>query len=191
MDSRKVNLRGPCAGCRTRGCRVYAELDTLVADSERAAADFVRSACEAGSGRRDSRGLGAFIAAARAVAPLMRVFAGRGWAYTTRRDWRSGAAGRGPGRAPSRPSCRWRTSRPWRGAAAWSWALRCRARCARPGRPGKAITGRERAGAAPTGETAPGSKLGALTLGGRMDDYPLSLKDMSGLTISRSLRAPA
>ena len=35
--------------CRVRGCRVYAELDTLVADSEMAAAaDFVRSACEAG-----------------------------------------------------------------------------------------------------------------------------------------------
>ena len=35
--------------CRVRGCRVYAELDTLVAASEMsAAADFVRSACEAG-----------------------------------------------------------------------------------------------------------------------------------------------
>ena len=62
--------------CRVRGCRVYAELDTLVADSEMAAAaDFVRSACEAGVDAVIAEDWG-FIAAARAVAPLMRVFAG-------------------------------------------------------------------------------------------------------------------
>ena len=56
--------------CRVRGCRVYAELDTLVADSEMAAAaDFVRSACEAGVDAVIAEDWG-FIAAARAVAPL-------------------------------------------------------------------------------------------------------------------------
>ena len=55
---------------------MYAELDTLVADSEMAAAaDFVRSACEAGVDAVIAEDWG-FIAAARAVAPLMRVFAG-------------------------------------------------------------------------------------------------------------------
>ena len=62
--------------CRVRGCRVYAELDTLVADSEMsAAADFVRSACEAGVDAVIVQDWG-FLAAAKAVAPLLRAFAG-------------------------------------------------------------------------------------------------------------------
>ena len=55
--------------CRVRGCRVYAELDTLVADSEMAAAaDFVRSACEAGVDAVIAEDWG-FIAAARDCSP--------------------------------------------------------------------------------------------------------------------------
>ena len=62
--------------CRVRGCRVYAELDTLVADSEMsAAAELVRSACEAGVDAVIAQDWG-FILAARQSAPLMRVFAG-------------------------------------------------------------------------------------------------------------------
>ena len=62
--------------CRVRGCRVYAELDTLVADSEMsAAADFVRSASEAGVDAVIAQDWG-FLAAAKAVAPLLRAFAG-------------------------------------------------------------------------------------------------------------------
>ena len=62
--------------CRVRGCRVYAELDTLVADSEMsAAADFVRGACEGGVGAGIARD-GGCLAAAKAVAPLLRAFAG-------------------------------------------------------------------------------------------------------------------
>lgn len=55
---------------------MYAELDTLVADSEMsAAAELVRSACEAGVDAVIAQDWG-FILAARQSAPLMRVFAG-------------------------------------------------------------------------------------------------------------------
>ena len=62
--------------CRVRGCRVYAELDTLVADSEMpAAAELVRSACEAGVDAVIAQDWG-FMLAARQSAPELRVFAG-------------------------------------------------------------------------------------------------------------------
>lgn len=62
--------------CRVRGCRVYAELDTLVADSEMpAAAELVRSACEAGVDAVIAQDWG-FMLAARQSAPELRVFVG-------------------------------------------------------------------------------------------------------------------
>ena len=62
--------------CRVRGCRVYAELDTLVADSEMpAAAELVQSACEAGAEAVIAQDWG-FILAARQAAPQLPVFGG-------------------------------------------------------------------------------------------------------------------
>lgn len=62
--------------CRVRGCRVYAELDTLVADSETAAAaSLAATACELGVDALIAQDLG-FIPIARAVAPDVAVFAG-------------------------------------------------------------------------------------------------------------------
>lgn len=62
--------------CRVRGCRVYAMLDTLVADSEAAAAaGLARRACELGVDALIAQDLG-FISIARAVAPDIPVFAG-------------------------------------------------------------------------------------------------------------------
>ena len=62
--------------CRVRACRVYAELDTLVADSEVAAAtDLAKRACELGVDAIIAQDLG-FISIARAVAPDIPVFAG-------------------------------------------------------------------------------------------------------------------
>ena len=65
-----------CGYCRVRACRVYAELDTLVADSEvAAAADLAKRACELGVDAIIAQDLG-FISIARAVAPDIPVFAG-------------------------------------------------------------------------------------------------------------------
>ena len=62
--------------CRVRGCRVYAELDTLVADSEAAAAaNLARTACELGVDALIAQDLG-FIPMAKAAAPDVPVFAG-------------------------------------------------------------------------------------------------------------------
>lgn len=62
--------------CRVRGCRVYAMLDTLMADSEAAAAAaLARRACELGVDALIAQDLG-FISVARSVAPDMPVFAG-------------------------------------------------------------------------------------------------------------------
>ena len=62
--------------CRVRGCRVYAELDTLVTDSEAAAAAaLARRACELGVDAFIAQDLG-FIAIAHTVAPSLPVFAG-------------------------------------------------------------------------------------------------------------------
>ena len=62
--------------CRVRGCRVYAELDTLVADSEAAAAAaLARRACELGVDALIAQDLG-FIPMAKAVAPEVPIFAG-------------------------------------------------------------------------------------------------------------------
>ena len=70
--------------CRVRGCRVYAQLDTLVADSEAAAAAaLARRACELGVDALIAQDLG-FIPMAKAVAPEVPIFAGGGWVCTTR-----------------------------------------------------------------------------------------------------------
>lgn len=62
--------------CRVRGCRVYAMLDTLMADSEAAAAAaLARRACELGVDALIAQDLG-FISVARSVAPDMPIFAG-------------------------------------------------------------------------------------------------------------------
>ena len=62
--------------CRVRGCRVYAELDTLVTDSEAAAAAaLARRACELGVDAFIAQDLG-FIAIAHTVAQSLPVFAG-------------------------------------------------------------------------------------------------------------------
>lgn len=69
-------LRKSVRYCRVRGCRVYAELDTLVADSEAAAAaDLARRASDMGVDALIAQDLG-FIAIARAAAPEVPVFAG-------------------------------------------------------------------------------------------------------------------
>ena len=62
--------------CRVRGCRVYAMLDTLVADNEAAAAaGLARRASELGVDALIAQDLG-FIRIARAVEPDLPVFAG-------------------------------------------------------------------------------------------------------------------
>lgn len=62
--------------CRVRGCRVYAQLDTLVADSEAAAAAaLARRACELGVDALIAQDLG-FIPMTKAVAPEVPIFAG-------------------------------------------------------------------------------------------------------------------
>lgn len=62
--------------CRVRGCRVYAQLDTLVSDSEAAAAAaLARRACELGVDALIAQDLG-FIPMAKAVAPEVPIFAG-------------------------------------------------------------------------------------------------------------------
>ena len=62
--------------CRIRGCRLYIELDTLMADSETAAAAaLVKRGCELGVDGFIAQDLG-FILIARAVAPDTPVFAG-------------------------------------------------------------------------------------------------------------------
>ena len=69
-------LRKSVRYCRVRGCRVYAELDTLVADSEAAAAaNLARTACELGVDALIAQDLG-FIPMAKAAAPDVPVFAG-------------------------------------------------------------------------------------------------------------------
>ena len=62
--------------CRVRGCRVYAMLDTLMADAEApAAAGLARRASELGVDALIAQDLG-FISVARTVAPGLPVFAG-------------------------------------------------------------------------------------------------------------------
>ena len=62
--------------CRVRGCRVYAELDTLVSDGEAAAAAaFARRVSDLGADAIIAQDLG-FISVARAAAPEVPVFAG-------------------------------------------------------------------------------------------------------------------
>ena len=69
-------LRKSVRYCRVRGCRVYAELDTLVSDAEaEAAASLARSASDMGADALIAQDLG-FIAVARAAAPELPVFAG-------------------------------------------------------------------------------------------------------------------
>ena len=69
-------LRKSVRYCRVRGCRVYAELDTLVSDGEaEAAASLARSASDMGADALIAQDLG-FIAVARAAAPELPVFAG-------------------------------------------------------------------------------------------------------------------
>ena len=165
--------------CRVRGCRVYAELDTLVADSEMAAAaDFVRSACEAGVDAVIAEDWG-FIAAARAVAPLMRVFAGPKLGIHNAAGLEA-AAQLGvarvmlPAELPladiaalaRRSSVELGVT--VHGALCSSWEGQCYL---------AAVNGR---GSANRGD-CPGLCRERYSLGGRMDDYPLSLKDLRGL----------
>lgn len=165
--------------CRIRGCRVYAELDTLVADSEmNAAADFVRSACEAGVDAIIAEDMG-FIAAARTVAPLMRVFAGPKLGIHNAAGLEA-AAQLGvarvmlPAELPMadiaalarRSSVELGVT--VQGALCSSWEGQCYL---------AAVNGR---GSANRG-SCPGLCRERYSLGGRMDDYPLSLKDMGGL----------
>ena len=72
----EAGLRSAVRYCRVRGCRVYAELDTLVADREAgAAAELARRVCAMGAHALIAQDLG-FIRIARAAAPDMPVFAG-------------------------------------------------------------------------------------------------------------------
>lgn len=165
--------------CRVRGCRVYAELDTLVADSEMpAAADFVRSACEAGVDAVIAQDWG-FIAAARSVAPLLRVFAGERLGIHNAAGLEA-AAQLGAARVmlPSElpfsdiAALARRSSVELgvtvQGELCSSWEGQCYL---------AAINGR---GSANRGG-CPGLCREKYSLGGRMDDYPLSLKDLHGL----------
>ena len=69
-------LRNAIRYCRVRGCRVYAELDTLITDREAAAAaELARRVCAMGADALIAQDLG-FIAIARQAAPEIPVFAG-------------------------------------------------------------------------------------------------------------------
>ncbi len=69
-------LRKSVRYCRVRACRIYAELDTLVADSEAAAAaELARRASDLGVDALIAQDLG-FIPIARAAAPEVPIFAG-------------------------------------------------------------------------------------------------------------------
>ncbi len=173
--------------CRVRGCRVYAELDTLVADSEMsAAADFVRSASEAGVDAVIAQDWG-FLAAAKAVAPLLRAFAGERLGIHNAAGLEA-AAQLGAARVmlpreltlediaalARRSSVELGVT--VQGALCSSWEGQCYM---------ASINGR---GSANRGD-CPGLCREKYSLGGRMDDYPLSLKDTSGLDYIPELEA--
>lgn len=72
----EAGLRNAVRYCRVRGCRVYAELDTLISDREAgAAAELARRVCSMGADALIAQDLG-FIAIAREAAPEMPIFAG-------------------------------------------------------------------------------------------------------------------
>lgn len=72
----EAGLQSAVRYCRVRGCRVYAELDTFISDGEiGAAAELVRSLCRMGVHAVIAQDLG-FISVARQAAPDMSVFAG-------------------------------------------------------------------------------------------------------------------
>ncbi len=72
----EAGLRSAVRYCRVRGCRVYAELDTLITDREAgAAAELARRVCGMGADALIAQDLG-FIRIAQEAAPELPVFAG-------------------------------------------------------------------------------------------------------------------
>lgn len=186
-DSRSRNSRRAVRYCRVRGCRVYAELDTLVADSEMsAAADFVRSASEAGVDAVIAQDWG-FLAAAKAVAPLLRAFAGERLGIHNAAGLEAGGpAGRGAGHAPEGADAGGHRGP---GAAQQRGAGRHG-----PGGVvlllgGPVLYGLHKRPRKRQPRGLPGLCREKYSLGGRMDDYPLSLKDTSGLDYIPELEA--
>ncbi len=165
--------------CRVRGCRVYAELDTLVADSELpAAAELARSACEAGVDAVIAQDWG-FIPAARQAAPELRVFAGERLGLHNAAGIEA-ALQLGASRVllPCELSAEEIAALARRGRAelgVTAYGTLCASRqgqCYMA-----AINGR---GSANRG-SCPGLCREKYSLGGRMDDYPLSLRDLMAL----------
>lgn len=165
--------------CRVRGCRVYAELDTLVADSEMpAAAELVQSACEAGAEAVIAQDWG-FILAARQAAPQLPVFGGERLGLHNAAGLEA-AIQLGVSRVMlpcELPMDEIRTIARRGGVelgvtAAGTLCIARQGQCYMA-----AINGR---GSANRGD-CPGLCREKYSLGGRMDDYPLSMRDLMAL----------